>query len=289
MKIGLIGAGRWGRNAARAMAKAGVLAWVSDPDTDAAVALASEHGVPVRPPYDFTGCDGCWVASPIETHELLVRELIVAHKHVLCEKPLARTKAQAEMLADEAKRRGLVLMCDFTWEAHAGVLQLLASDGIRQFHAARHAQDERGFDPLEDLLPHDVALARLAFDQQVRRVSVVNGAEDEEDCVIVALDIGDRDRGCGASTSYSYSRSEKVRRVTVTTEIGNDVAVYRNDGENLPGAPEPLAVILDTFLDAIRTGQPPTIGSADEFIHVAAVIEAAKKSRASGGGWVDVV
>lgn len=307
-RIGLIGAGRWGRNAARAMAKAGVLAWVCDVDADAAKRLGDEFGVIAYDNIDTAlntrHVSGCWVASPIETHELLVHRLLGEGLHVLCEKPLARTKAQAADLADEAKRRGLVLMADHTWMAHHSARTVVDAGGIVRYSARRFAKDERGFDPLEDLLPHDVVLAVKA-QGPVRGVRVAGGlmtsiamfhdGHTEGEPLDINNDarwfskanVPDRDVRAQVGISnahYSYDSDEKVRQMESWTRDA-----YRVTGGELPAnAPEPLSVIIDTFLDAIRTGQPPTIGSADEFVHVAAVIEAAKKSRASGGGWVDV-
>lgn len=281
-RIGLVGCGKWGRNAARAMAKAGVLAWVADANIDSAQTLAIEFGdvdiydtdFPRQRWAAFDACDAVWICTPIETHELLVHAALSAGKHVLCEKPLARTKAQAVDLADEAKRRGLVLMCDFTWLGHRGVMDTVTDEPIVMYNAQRFAKDDRGFDAIEDLLPHDVAISARGLGN-VERVSVSGRVVQ---CA--------HERG-GSLMRYSYDSAEKVRHVSVLRTEPSELWVG-NTGELPTGAPEPLSVILDTFLDAIRTGQPPSIGSADEFVHVAAVIEAAKKSRASGGGWVDV-
>lgn len=266
MRVGLIGAGRWGRNAARAIAANATLAWVADSDTAAAIALADQYGVPVHRPLDFDACDAVWVATPIEAHELVVHAALAAHRNVLCEKPLTRSRKQAEDLAAEAERRGLVLMADHTWLGHAGVVSLLGGDA--PYYAQRWARDERGFDPLEDLLPHDVALARKHFGCDARRVFVANG--------VISVDFG---KVHTAGMHYDYASDEKRRRVTVGSA--------ENGGELPAGSPEPLGVVLREFIAAIEGHRQPSIGSPQEFIHVAAVIEAAKRSRAKGG-WVDV-
>lgn len=273
MRVGLIGAGRWGRNAARAIAANATLAWVADSDTAAAIALADQYGVPVHRPLDFDACDAVWVCTPIETHELVVHAALSHHKNVLCEKPLSRSRAQAVDLAAEAERRGLVLAADHTWLGHAGLLDLVHTPGVYRYEATRMAQDGRGFDALEDLLPHDVALAAHAMGP-VRRVRVVGlGAN---------LDHGN---DCISQLQYSYTSPEKVRKVTIRATGG---VVKTNGGELPAGSPEPLGVVLREFIAAIEGHRQPAIGGPAEFIHVAAVIEAAKRSRAKGG-WVDVV
>lgn len=288
-RIGLIGCGRWGRNAARAMAQAGVLAWVADADYDAARELAALHGVEDRAGIDLHDCDAVWICTPIETHELLVHEAISRGKHVLCEKPLARTKAQAQMLADEARRAGVVLMADHTWLGHHGALTVTNPSDIYEFAVERYAKDERGFDCLEDLLPHDVVLTTRAFGARVARVCVdvfgdltrVYMTPRQDECSKRSC-IGGDER---AVAKYSYDRPEKIRSMKSWTR---NMSTHATNGSHTAGQPEPLAVILDTFLDAIERHKEPDIGGPAEFIHVAAVIEAAKKSRASGGEWVDV-
>lgn len=293
-RIGLIGAGRWGRNAARAISKAlrtvvsdeggrmtrtepiAELAWVADADDAAARAVAESHNVHTCDPrfICWDDCDAVWICTPIETHELLVHAALSAGKHVLCEKPLSRSKAQAVELAADAERRGLVLMCDFTWLGHAGVMALTNSD-CSTYVAQRWAKDDRGFDAIEDLMPHDLVLAERLFGCDARAVSV-----DAEGIWVKFGDIGFSGIQL-ASLSYRYDSDEKRRRV----RIGHN----ENNGELPEGAPEPLSVILDEFISAIREHRQPRIGGAAEFVHVAAVIEAAKASRAKGGEWVDVV
>lgn len=277
MKMGLVGAGRWGKNAARAMAAANVLEWVADADHGAGKSLASLHNVRhcVAELLDWDSVGALWICTPIPTHELLVHEALSRGKHVLCEKPLARTRAMAQDLAEDAARRGLVLCADHTWLAHHGVTSGLG--GHQPYWAWRWARDDRPLDPIEDLLPHDVVLARRHFGCDVKRVEAYHGRHFDQ---WVDLDFGIND----AFLSYSYAEDERRRMVMV----GGFPADFKNDGTNLPGAPEPLTVILAEFLSAIAEKREPHIGGPAEFIHVAAVIEAAKKSRAAGGEWVDV-
>ncbi len=54
--------------------------------------------------------DAVYIASPHETHADYIRKSLIAGKHVLCEKPMTLTKADAEECFRLAKERGLVLM-----------------------------------------------------------------------------------------------------------------------------------------------------------------------------------
>jgi predicted dehydrogenase len=50
------------------------------------------------------------VATPLPTHHTIVKKALLAGKHVLCEKPLCESVAQAHELIELAQARGRVLM-----------------------------------------------------------------------------------------------------------------------------------------------------------------------------------
>lgn len=55
------------------------------------------------------------IATPVHTHFALAQRALEAGKHVLVEKPITTTTADAERLIDLAQRRGLTLMVDHTF------------------------------------------------------------------------------------------------------------------------------------------------------------------------------
>ena len=54
--------------------------------------------------------DAVYIATPHETHYEYAKEMLLAGKHVLCEKPMVFSKAQAEELFAIARKKGVVLM-----------------------------------------------------------------------------------------------------------------------------------------------------------------------------------
>ena len=58
----------------------------------------------------LNGVDAVYVASPNETHSDYVRKALEHGKHVLCEKPMTFTYAEAKELYNMAEEKGLVLM-----------------------------------------------------------------------------------------------------------------------------------------------------------------------------------
>lgn len=66
-------------------------------------------------PSSWPMVDACVIATPIDTHYELVKMCLLAGKHVLVEKPMAKTGSQARELADIAEQNKLVLMTDLTF------------------------------------------------------------------------------------------------------------------------------------------------------------------------------
>lgn len=63
------------------------------------------------------------VCTPPNLHEEMSVAAMVAGKHVLCEKPLTRTEAEAESMVATAKGTGMVLKCGFNHRCHPAVLK----------------------------------------------------------------------------------------------------------------------------------------------------------------------
>jgi len=59
--------------------------------------------------------DAVTIATPVSMHYELTMAALRAGKHVLVEKPLSTSSDQARRLRDEALRRRLVLLVDFTF------------------------------------------------------------------------------------------------------------------------------------------------------------------------------
>lgn len=115
VNMGIVGTGRLGpRFIAEAKYVSGVnLCCTYNPEVDADYAWNDRHDLPnYYNSYDefLEHVEAVYIASPNETHYEYARKALESGKHVLCEKPAAFTRAEAEQLYEYAKSHGLVLM-----------------------------------------------------------------------------------------------------------------------------------------------------------------------------------
>lgn len=120
LRYGLIGCGDIGvvRAAALAHADSPLIA-VSDKDSNKASALASQHGASVDRDWQSLlarpEVDAVIVSTPPSLHAAMCIEAVQAGKHVLCEKPLARTAEECRAMVDAAEATGRVLATGFNY------------------------------------------------------------------------------------------------------------------------------------------------------------------------------
>ena len=121
--VGLIGCGGIARMkhlpALRANADKARLVAVSDVNLAGAKALAEEYGgeVSVYASYEElladANVDAVHVCSPNDTHAPISIQAMRAGKHVLCEKPMAATAAQAEEMLRVSRETGMTLSISY--------------------------------------------------------------------------------------------------------------------------------------------------------------------------------
>ena len=139
LRIGVAGVGHFGRYHALKVAasKRATLVGVHDPDLERAKAIGWEAGAP---DLDFdallAAADALIIAAPAEAHHALAAAALRAGKHVLVEKPIAATLAEADELAALAVARQLVLQ--------VGHLERFSAAHARAVRPARRAAVYRG-------------------------------------------------------------------------------------------------------------------------------------------------
>ena len=319
--VGMIGAGRWGFNWVRTLAALpnAALRWCCDVSP---ASLEKVRGV--FPQVQTTtrlddvladpALDALVIATIAPTHYDVARRALLAGKHVLVEKPMTLTTADAHALTALAARQGRVLMVGHLLEYHPVVRRLrrMIDDGelgevsylvSQRLNLGTIRADENAW---WSLAPHDISVANRLFGAaplsvQCRGQCIVRPGI--EDVVFATLEYpGSR----LAQFHVSWLDPHKSRTLTVvgTRKMAifddtaaqklvvhdkgfaraGDAVVLRQGGIEVPpvDTDEPLACEARHFIDCIQHGRRP-ISDGESGALVVAVLEHGQRSLALGG------
>jgi predicted dehydrogenase len=189
--VGVVGAGPWGMNVARAFARARGARLVAVADRDgerlarAGAALADVTlTTSVERLLATPGVDAVAVAVDSPRHHAVARQVLLAGRAVFVEKPMALTVADGADLVGLAARSGLVLMVGHVLLHHPGIERARALVAGGRLGRVLYLQATRvGFGTVRpgesawwSVAPHDVAAALHLFEATPLRVSATGGA-----------------------------------------------------------------------------------------------------------------
>lgn len=170
MKVGVIGAGAWGKNIIRNLAELDALGAICDPDEDKLVVYAAEY--PEAATFsDWRGMiasdvPAIAIATPTPLHYEMAEAALRAGKDVYVEKPLTHSSAQARALTDQAAEGGRVLMVGHLLlyqPAVSWIKEYLATGALGDLYGIRHERLTLGRarsaeNVLWDIGVHDIAV-----------------------------------------------------------------------------------------------------------------------------------
>jgi predicted dehydrogenase len=246
----IVGAGRMGSHHARIARTLRLETFTVDPSRPA----------DFRAFEDAPRADIVAIATPIgELAASALAALGAGCRHVLVEKPLAASLADAETVVDRAAAVGARLSVGYTERFDPGV-EMVRSGLLRRLGKIRELRFERrgprpsgprrAITPDVDLAVHDVDLIRhLGF-----RPTLVEGSA-AADRFAARLD-------CGRAEAYvdaAYEPNARVRRFTVRGDAGRlecdlvgrriSLTTSRGTSEHRPAGPEPLLAQWRATLD----------------------------------------
>jgi predicted dehydrogenase len=113
-------------------------------------------------------CDAVVVATPVKTHFAIAKMAITNKKHVLVEKPICSSSAEAAELIFLAKTHGVTLMVDHTYLFHPVVSQIKSLIDSGELGEISYLDSRRinlglfqpDVDVVWDLAPHDFSVAQ---------------------------------------------------------------------------------------------------------------------------------
>ena len=251
LRIGIAGAGHFGRFHALKVAhsRRAVLAGLFDPDDARAAAVGREAGgAPAMPlPELLATCDAVIIAAPAEAHFDLAMQAMAAGRHVLIEKPMASTLAQADALAAEGHSRKLVLQVGHLLRysaEHSAISARIARP--LYIEAARIAPFKpRGTDVsvILDLMIHDLDLVLALVNSPISSVDALGAAvsSPHEDIANARVRF---ENGCVATITASRISLKTERKMRLFSQEGylsadfvtrKLVMIGRERGLPLPG------------------------------------------------------
>ena len=184
----VIGYGYWGPNLVRNLRSLPdtTVKYVCDLDLSRLAKAEQEHpgviGVlDIKTILSDPSVDLVAVATPVNSHYRLTKAALEAGKHVLVEKPLASSSAQAMELSELAANRNLVLQVDHTYMYSSParkIRELIAAGDLGQILYVDSVRVNLGLfqedqSVIWDLAPHDVSIMMYILDQPVIAVSAV--------------------------------------------------------------------------------------------------------------------
>lgn len=327
--VAVVGAGYWGPNLVRNFTNCpqANVKYVVDLDLDKAEALANKYrGIePIRSFEQALADDevqAVAIATPVATHFGLAKAALEAGKHVLVEKPLARTVAEGEALVALAKERDLRLMTDHTFCYTGAVRKIAEIIGSGELGEVLYFDSVRvnlglfqsDVNVLWDLAPHDLSIMDYVLPAELKPIAVSAQGVDamHTGFASVAYLTLHFERPVLAHVHANWLSPVKVRSTLVggtkkmvvwdDTNPAERVKVY-DKGVEVSQADkdrvlvsyrhgEATAPILDgteallhmayEFTSSIREGRAPAT-DGEAGLRVLKILEAADKSLAAGG------
>jgi len=314
-RIAVIGSGYWGKNLVRNFAQLGGLAAVADRDGHIATEMAARHDVASRSVPEIMSDESIpavVIATPAETHAALVREALLAGKHVFVEKPLALAVSDAESLVALAEQRGLVLMVGHLMQYHPAfrALKRLCLDEGRlgrlqyiysnRLNLGKIRTEEN---TLWSFAPHDISMILSLLGLGLEEVTALGHNYLHRAIADVTTTHLAFAGGQAAHIFVSWLNPFKEQRLVVVGDSG--MAVFEDtqpwgrklklfphkvewhngmpepakaDAIDIPvEAGEPLAIECSHFLDCVATGARP-ITDGQEGLAVLRVLDAAQRA-----------
>jgi predicted dehydrogenase len=285
LAVGVVGVGHLGRHHARILsslpgarltAVADIVAERAEAAADAAGAMAVTDASVL-----LDHVDAVTIAVPTDVHLAVARPFLERGIHVLVEKPMAATLAEADEMLRLATASGSVLAVGHTERFNPALRAVWPELGTPRFIEVHRLSGfpERSLDidVIFDVMIHDLDILLAVAGPDVTSVDAVGVP-----VLTSRIDIANARikfaSGCTANITASRISRDKVRKVRFFEKdryVSVDYAAFEaevwrlrpREGERpaIDGGPvevtrdEPLRADLADFVDAVRQGRPPRV------------------------------
>ncbi|MEY3607258.1 MAG: hypothetical protein RLZZ447_46 [Verrucomicrobiota bacterium] len=299
IRCGVAGVGSLGQHHARIYATLPGVEFVGvfDADPRRAAEVAGRHGGRVFPDLATLGaaCDAVSVVVPTDRHAEVALALLAAGSHLLIEKPLCASLAEAEQVLAAAREAARIVQVGHI-EHFNPVMAFLEReiDRPRYLTAERLAPYQpRGTEVgvVLDLMIHDIGIVLALVKSPLTRIDSVGVRvlSRSEDIANARLQFAD---GCVANLSASRMSAKKAREIRIFQEdaylsldfmhqaghlvrkedlVAHAIRVRAGElkgGEAIPVQEipiekgEPLALELAHFVESVARARQPKVGAA---------------------------
>ena len=284
VRVGIIGVGYLGMQHARIISylEEAELEAVADIDFKRALEIGNRHGVKYYQNYEdmLDEIDAGIVSTPTSEHFQISMSLLKNGKHVLVEKPITETIAQAEQLVDLAKKNGLILQVGHLERFNPAVeaVETMISEPkfIEVQRLGSFSARSLDVDVVLDLMIHDldIILALIKDEVGVIRSSGIHVLSEKIDIANARLEFKS---GCVATLTASRVHQGKVRKLRIFEPtsyysidyIDQEVKVFPLSGRQTDiktlkiKKEEPLKKELENFLRCQVEGRPGKVSGEE--------------------------
>ncbi len=271
--------------------------------------------------------DAVVVATPVYLHYEFAQKSLEAGKHVLIEKPMARSVKECKTLINTAEKNDLTLMLGHTFiytSAVRKIKEIIDSGTIGQIQyiSARRLNlglFQKDINVAWDLAPHDISIIVYLLGKMPESVNCqgkANIAPGIEDVTNMTINFSE---GGFAMIQSSWLDPNKIRSMTI---VGSNKMIVYDDNQPLEkikiydkrvevppyydtfaeftysyhygdvNSPyikqsEPLKSECRHFIDCVYTGNQPD-SSGIEGLRIVQILEASDKSLKNGGQKVEI-
>ena len=303
--FGVIGTGFWGRNHARVISELSDarLVAVCDVDAHKADKIAKEYNSLSCTSDDdllkMRDVEAVTICTPKTTHAEIALKAIKSGKHLLIEKPMASTSAQAKSILRKAEGKNVLVMVGFIERFNPALQRLkqIVESGdlgevVLAFARRVGRWPERVGDVgvVKDSAIHDLDLMRYLFKEEPSSIYARAGSLGHkfEDYAQIMLSFS------GIKTGFAEANwltPHKIRTLTVTGKdaiasidfITQELTLEDIDKETKQRYEwnEPLKLELDHFADSIIKNKEPAVTALDG-LRTLQICDAALESARTG-------
>ncbi len=264
MRFGLIGHGRFGKHYERLLREI--------PGAELTAIASLETSITAKDIFVDPTIDAVVIATPPSTHAGFMRDALASGKHVLVEKPMVVSVAEAEALRSVVASSGRVVMVGFQYLYH-DYIHALKSEIARLGRVSYVVGELLYPGPIRedvgcfvDASAHDLSIIEYLFSPGPvasavgKQIFSTNKTRDDFTAATVTYE-----SGLVAHLMTSWIAPEKVRRFTVVGEHGGvvfddqrpDKLKWSDGSVTKVEASEPLRNELEHFIHCVKTGEEP--------------------------------